>query len=77
MPKALRKARLKLLDSEKPQRNAMLVMLSSASEGSASSLRQLARRRSRIDCATVIIDGHVEDAVSKGAKLLCGATHTD
>jgi acyl-CoA reductase-like NAD-dependent aldehyde dehydrogenase len=24
-----------------------------------------------------VIDGHVEDAVSKGAKLLCGATHKD
>jgi vanillin dehydrogenase len=22
-----------------------------------------------------VIDGHVEDAVGKGAKLLCGATH--
>jgi aldehyde dehydrogenase (NAD+) len=24
-----------------------------------------------------VIDGHVEDAVAKGAKLLCGATHKD
>jgi acyl-CoA reductase-like NAD-dependent aldehyde dehydrogenase len=24
-----------------------------------------------------VIDGHVEDAVNKGAKLLCGATHKD
>jgi len=41
------------LDSEKPQRNAIFVMPSAARLGSASSLRQLARRRSRIDCATV------------------------
>jgi vanillin dehydrogenase len=25
----------------------------------------------------IVIDGHVEDAVNKGAKLLCGATHKD
>ena len=29
----------------------------------------------RTQCA--VIDGHVEDAVEKGAKLLCGATHKD
>jgi delta 1-pyrroline-5-carboxylate dehydrogenase len=50
---AWRKARLKLLDSEKPQRNAIEVMLWCARLASARSRRQHTSRRSRMYSPTV------------------------